>query len=84
MGLVIQGAGASVMPLGTLKDYYMGSNIVIASLALLVFSFGLFILVALIFDIRLRHQSTHRSLNTPLDWRLDLRALYISSSLIFV
>jgi hypothetical protein len=43
MGLFVQGAGAVVMPLGTLNDYNIGSNIVIGGLALLVTSFALFI-----------------------------------------
>ena len=77
-------SGAVIMPLGTLQDYYNGANIVIAGLSVLVFSFGLFIAVALVFDYRMRKNPTCRSLNTPLNWRRDLRALYISSFLIFV
>jgi hypothetical protein len=46
--------GASVMPIGTLAFYHMGSNIIIAGLALLVLSFSLFIITALTYDIRLR------------------------------
>ncbi|KAH8662824.1 RTA1 like protein-domain-containing protein [Tricladium varicosporioides] len=44
LGLAIQTAGAVIMPQGTLADYHMGSNIVIAGLAVLVFSFGIFMI----------------------------------------
>lgn len=81
--LLVKGAGAVIMPLGTLNDYYIGSDIVIAGLALLVTSFALFVLVALTFDYRIRRHPTVRSLQTSLNWNADLRTLYISSALIF-
>lgn len=84
MGLLVQGAGAVVMPLGTLRDYHIGSNIVIADLAILVASFALFITVTIIFDFRIRRTPTSQSLGTRLDWKADLRTLYISIALIFI
>ena len=82
-GLLVQGAGAVVMPLGTLHDYQIGSNIVIVGLAILVASFALFITVTIAFDIRIRRQPTAQSVRTKLNWKSDLRTLYISIALIF-
>lgn len=84
LGLLVQGAGAITMPMGTLQDYQIGSKIVIAGLAILVVYFGLFILVALIFNYRLDKHPTSRSLHTSLNWRADLRTLFITSALIFI
>lgn len=72
------------MPLGGLHYYYMGAKIVISGLALLVFSFGLFIFVALVFHIRLLRSPTPRSTATKTNWRHELRTLYITSVLILV
>jgi hypothetical protein len=84
LGLFMQGAGAIIMPLGTLQDYETGSKIVIVGLAVLVVYFGLFIFVACTFNYRLDRQPTSRSLHTSLNWRADLRALFIGSALIFI
>jgi hypothetical protein len=83
-GLIVQGAGAVVMPLGTLRDYQIGSNIVIAGLALLVLAFTLFFSVALLFDYRIRRYPTEHSEATLLNWKAELRVLYVSSTLIFI
>jgi hypothetical protein len=83
LGLVVQGTGAIIMPLGTLSDYHIGSDIVIAGLALMVTSFAVFILVALTFDYRIRNHPTEASLQTSLDWNVDLWVLYVGNVLIF-
>lgn len=72
------------MPLGTLQDYEVGSRIVIAGLAILVLYFALFIIVAGTFGYRLRRNPTSKSLQTHLNWRADLRALFVASALIFI
>jgi hypothetical protein len=84
LGLIIQGAGAIVMPLGTLSDYYTGAHIVIGGLALLVTSFALFVFVAVIFDLRIRRAPTAKSVQTASEWNTDLRIMYITSALIFI
>ncbi|KAH6678030.1 RTA1 like protein-domain-containing protein [Halenospora varia] len=84
LGLATQTAGAVIMPQGTLADYHMGSNIVIAGLAALVFSFGIFIIVSITYSRRLQATPTPLSLSTPLKWKRELRVLYISSALIFI
>ncbi|KIM97692.1 hypothetical protein OIDMADRAFT_129749 [Oidiodendron maius Zn] len=83
-GLVVQGAGAGYMAAGTLGDYYTGSKVVIAGLALLVASFGLFVIIALHFDIRMRHAPTAKAMSTALNWRQYLMVLYGGSILIFI
>lgn len=84
LGLAVQGAGAVVMPLGTLHDYHVGSSIVIGGLAILVAYFALFLFVAMIFNYRIHRCPTARSRQTSLNWRADLRTLFISSALIFI
>jgi hypothetical protein len=76
--------GFVVMPLGGLQNFHTGENIVIGGLALLVISFGLFVSIAVVFDYRIRKAPTPRSLSTKLDWRRDLKGLYLTSILIFI
>lgn len=71
------------MTAGTLQDYYTGGDIVIGGLALLVTSFGLFLVVAVLFDVRMRRAPTPEAKSMDLDWRRDLRSLYGGSALIF-
>jgi hypothetical protein len=82
-GLLIQGVGAGYMSAGTLDDFYGGSNVIIAGLAVLVTSFSLFIIVALRFDIRMRHSPISESLSIKLNWKRDLMVLYGGSMMIF-
>jgi hypothetical protein len=84
LGLLVQGSGAIIMPMGSLSDYYIGSDIVIAGLALMVCSFTCFILVALTFDYRIRNRPTESSRHTSSDWNIDLRVLYCGTVLIFI
>jgi hypothetical protein len=50
----------------------------------MVTTFGIFILVAVTYDLRIRRQPTSRSLSNTLHWKRDLTALYASSALIFI
>jgi hypothetical protein len=85
LGLLVQGSGAIIMPLGTLSEYHIGSDIVIAGLALMAASFAVFIFVALTFDYRVRRHSTkNSSLQSSIDWNVHLWVLYSGSILIFV
>lgn len=84
LGLLVQGIGAIIMPLGTLQDYHIGSNIVIAGLALLTTYFGLFMTVMIVFDFRIRREPTRQYLQSASKWKADLRTLYFSSVLIFI
>lgn len=72
------------MTAGSLAKFYAGEKVVIAGLAVLVASFGFFVLVAVTFDIRMRKAPTMRSCSSQLNWRRDLQALYIGSALILV
>lgn len=83
-GLVIQGAGAVYMTAGTLDDYYNGSKVVIVGLAILVSSFGLFVIVALHFDIRMRRAPTPEAALPTLNWRRYLMVRYGGCILIFI
>lgn len=84
LGLAIQGIGAGIMTAGTLDGYYKGSKIVIAGLAVLVASFGLFVIVALHFDIHMRRSPTIEAISTTLNWKRYLMVLYAGCTLIFI
>jgi hypothetical protein len=72
------------MPLGGKDNYYLGSNIVIGGLSILVFYFTLFIFVAVVFHIRISRRPTAVSLSSSHNWTHDLRILYLTSALIFI
>ena len=72
------------MPMGGEDNYHLGANIVIGGLAVLVFYFALFIIVATVFHLRLARSPTTLSQKTPQKWLHDLRILYITSALIFI
>ncbi|MCJ1404918.1 hypothetical protein MMC11_008144 [Xylographa trunciseda] len=98
LGLAVQGAGAGVMTAGSLADFHAGEKVVVAGLAVLVGSFALFVGVAAVFDVRMRRAARSSSSSSSssnnnnsssggecgLDWRADLRALYLGSGLVFV
>ncbi|KAI9881271.1 MAG: hypothetical protein M1830_005557 [Pleopsidium flavum] len=84
IGLATQGGGAGLMTAGSLANFYAGEKVVITGLAVLVASFGLFVLVAFTFDFRIRKAPTTRSCSSQLNWRINLQALYTGSVLILV
>jgi hypothetical protein len=68
----------------TASSQKLGSHIVIVGLVLQVLSFGLFIVVAVVFNTRLHRSPTEASVASGVKWRMHLFALYAISCLIFI
>jgi thiol:disulfide interchange protein len=67
LGLAVQGAGAVVIPLGTLQDCHVCSDVVIGGLAILVVYFALFLFITVTFNYRIHRCPTARSRQTSLN-----------------
>lgn len=70
------------MTSGGLQAFHNGEKVVIAGLALLAASFGLFVAIALVFDYRMRKTPTDRG--SQLNWKRELIILYLASFLILL
>jgi hypothetical protein len=76
----IQGGAAGLMVTG--KNVDLGNKIVVTGLILQVISFGLFILTAVVFQVRILKFPTPESFNnTNIPWKRDLNGLYAMSAL---
>jgi hypothetical protein len=84
ISFMIQAAGAGIMSAGTQSAYKSGQNIVVTGLCIQVFSFGVFIIVALVFHKRLLKTPTASSLLREIKWRRYMYTLYSTSALIFI
>jgi hypothetical protein len=62
----------------------LGSHIILAGLFIQIIFFGLFMLVALIFDRRVRKNPTPLSVDPNIPWRKHLIVLFAASGLIMV
>ena len=63
---------------------HTGQIIVLGGLILQVISFGIFVLVAIVFNYRMRKTPTAEALDETIPWTRYLNALYASSVLIMV
>lgn len=79
---LIQGGAAGLMVSGS--NAKMGSNIVVVGLLIQVLMFCLFILTSVVFEVRMHQRPTAKSFNAELDWKTQLRTLYILSALILI
>lgn len=79
-GFLIQSSGAGLM--ASSGSASMAKNIVVGGLVFQIIFFGLFVIVAFKFHIRMQKSPTSTSLSVP--WRRHLWALYISSALILI
>ncbi len=62
----------------------LGSHIILAGLLVQIVIFGFFIVVALVFDLRLSALPTGQSRNPTLPWKKFLYILYITSAFIMI
>ncbi|PLB45131.1 RTA1 like protein [Aspergillus steynii IBT 23096] len=82
LSFVVQGGAAGMMVSSDLAS--MGNNIVIAGLLIQVIMFGLFIVTAILFQMRMQKSPTTESFNAELPWKSHLGTLYMVSLLIMV
>lgn len=62
----------------------IGTKIVIAGLVLQILVFLTFVAIAAFFNLRINKVLTAKSMSVTMDWRRHMRAIYISSALIFL
>lgn len=81
---LVQAAGAGLMAQRTLSSYNTGSNIVIVGLVIQIVIFGFFIVVALVFNLRLKKRPTATACDSALQWQKHLHVLYFTSVIILI
>lgn len=65
-------------------DLSLGENIILGGLAIQIIFFGFFMVVTIVFHVRIAKAPTARSYSVTVDWRKFLYVLYFSSLLILV
>ena len=83
LSFMIQGGAAGLMVTG--NNVALGNDIVIAGLGIQVLFFGLFIVTAVIFQIRIARFPTAESYNNPdVPWKQSLWGLYAMSVFVLI
>ncbi|KAM5356611.1 hypothetical protein ACJ41O_003257 [Fusarium nematophilum] len=82
--LAQSGGGAMLAKAKNKDDVRKGENIIIGGLGIQILFFGFFMIVTLIFHLRIRRQPTQRSYEVATPWRALLYVLYATSFLILV
>lgn len=80
----IQGGGGGIMASHDPSKVKLGQNIILGGLILQILIFGLFVLVSILFHLRLRKQPTRQSSVASLRWQTTMLVLYVVSALIVV
>lgn len=62
----------------------LGENVIIAGLIVQILFFGFFVVVSLVFHRRITMRPTSASLDTPVNWKRYLMALYFASVLVMI
>jgi RTA1 like protein len=78
----LQGGGGGLESGRTAQDVTTGANLVVGGLFVQIVFFGLFVLAAMIFDIKFQKQPVEKYADVP--YRRNMIALYVISILIFV
>ncbi|CAP93842.1 Pc16g11720 [Penicillium rubens Wisconsin 54-1255] len=84
MSFLLQGAGGGIQSSGSLDSMKTGERIIIAGLFVQIIFFGFFIVVAVLFDLKLRKYRIPRCFSGEVPWRKHLNILYATSILILI
>ncbi|KAJ6191035.1 hypothetical protein N7519_001056 [Penicillium mononematosum] len=84
LSFLLQGAGGGIQSSGSLDGMKTGERIIIAGLFVQIIFFGFFIVVAVLFDLKLRKYRIPRCFSGEVQWRKHLNILYASSLLILI
>ncbi|OQE23452.1 hypothetical protein PENFLA_c011G01606 [Penicillium flavigenum] len=84
MSFLLQGAGGGIQSSGSLDGMKTGERIIIAGLFVQIIFFGFFIVVAVLFDLKLRKYRIPRCFSGEVPWRKHLNILYATSLLILI
>ncbi|KAH6885432.1 RTA1 like protein-domain-containing protein [Thelonectria olida] len=83
LSFLLQGSGGGLQSSGSLEALDTGANIIIVGLFVQLAFFGIFLVVAVAFHLKIRRQPTNRSLG-GMPWQKHIRILYIASAMIMV
>ncbi|WPG98394.1 RTA1 domain protein [Acrodontium crateriforme] len=78
----LQGSGGGLLSAGTLSSINTGKKIIVFGLLLQIIFFGLFVITAALFHIRIRKMPTQQCYDYP--WAKHMYGLYAVSVIIFV
>jgi hypothetical protein len=78
----MQSSGGGLMASGG-NSVNTGKNVVVGGLVLQIIFFGIFVLAAALFHLRILQHPTQRSYDVPF-WKKHMASLYVVSILIFV
>ncbi|KAJ5202979.1 hypothetical protein N7449_005058 [Penicillium cf. viridicatum] len=85
LSFLIQSSGGGVLSTAkSASTMQFGENIIIAGLIIQILFFGFFVIVSIVFHLRISANPTSSSLGTSVNWRRCLFALYFASVLIMV
>ncbi|CAG8122744.1 unnamed protein product [Penicillium olsonii] len=84
MSFLLQGAGGGIQSSGSLDGMKNGERIIIVGLFVQIIFFGFFIVVTVLFDLKLRKYPIPRCFDNGIPWRRHLNMLYTTSVLILV
>lgn len=80
----LQAGGGGIQSGGTLDLYNIGEKIIIAGLFAQICIFGFFVVVSILFHVRLTQRPVARASNNEIPWRRYLLVLYATSAIILV
>ncbi|KAL4876144.1 RTA1-domain-containing protein [Aspergillus karnatakaensis] len=84
LSFLLQGTGGGVQAMGTLDGMKLGDKIIVVGLVVQILFFGLFIVTAGFFDLKLKRYPIPRCRDPTVPWRRYLNVLYTTSGLIMV
>ncbi|RYP80323.1 hypothetical protein DL770_006270 [Monosporascus sp. CRB-9-2] len=83
LSFLLQGGGGGYQAAGSLEALNNGAKVIIAGLFVQLICFGVFIVIAVTFDLKIRRAPTGRS-KCGIPWQKHMKALYVGSLLIMV
>jgi hypothetical protein len=81
---LVQASGAGLQAKGDIDSYNLGRTIVIAGLIIQIVIFGFFVIVAVLFNLRVNKNPTPVSTDRSLRWQRLMHVLYFASAIILV
>ncbi|CAE6996567.1 RTA1-domain-containing protein [Pyrenophora teres f. teres] len=84
VSFLMQGGGGGIMASGTVTAMHTGEKIIIGGLVVQLIFFGFFVVVGMVFHVRLLREPTVKLYSQPIPWKRQLGALYGASVLILV
>ncbi|KAI9730418.1 MAG: hypothetical protein M1834_005928 [Cirrosporium novae-zelandiae] len=84
ISFLAQALGGGIQSAGTLELLHAGEKIIVAGLFVQIFFFGVFVILAVMFHVRIYMSPTRLSCSPSIPWRRHFWALYLTSGIILV